>query len=499
MIQLAQLIPSVLGAPKWANELTKIITRGFESDSRRLQINDVFIAFKGDHFDGHQFIEIAITSGASILIGEHFSKSQVELAQSQKRPIALFEAPNTTEAYRAIASAFRSRLSIPIIAIGGSVGKTTTKEMLKSIWLAKFPETVATQGSENGFLGIPKTLFRASSEQTQALLVEVGIDEPGAMKQHMDLLRPTAGLLTTLGPEHLERLKDIETIVQEEFELIKRIYEWGGSVVINGSDPLQLQEAPHFAGKRTILTTLRLPEEPAIIDTKNSSSMSVLNGIYSPPSNTLSVQCQPHPGRLEPSPFLNLELSLPLPGMHNAHNAMQAIAMAWAYGISGDLIQQGLASFRPSFGRTEILHPHARLEVIADYYNANPSSMAASLQLARERRNNRHLIFVLGDMLELGTKELEYHQELAPLLESIGPNSLYLIGPRMKACAEQLMRNDSSILLIRHYETREELAKALSAELMAQKNTSDCLLLLKGSRGMGLEATWEEALTGLVL
>ncbi|MBI3534605.1 MAG: hypothetical protein HY072_03850 [Deltaproteobacteria bacterium] len=175
------------------------------TNSRLTKPNSLFIAIKGEKFDGHDFITQAIANGASgILCSQDYMNIHQTSIQAQ-----LFPAQNTLMAFRLLAKTWRKQFSIPIIAIGGSVGKTTTKELVASMLHGKYKNILKTQGSQNGFIGIPMTLVELNSSHEIAV-IEIGIDEIGAMKNHLETVAPTHGLITTIGPEHIERLLNIK-------------------------------------------------------------------------------------------------------------------------------------------------------------------------------------------------------------------------------------------------------------------------------------------------
>jgi UDP-N-acetylmuramoyl-tripeptide--D-alanyl-D-alanine ligase len=200
------------------------------TDSRKIHAGCIFLAIKGEVFDGHHFIDQAIEQGAKGIVYQRGS------AIKNPRDSYLFPVDDTVEAFRKIAFAWRREFSIPLIAVAGSVGKTTTKEILTSILRGKYSEVLKTVGSQNGFVGIPMTLMDLRTEH-QAAVIEVGIDEIGAMKQHMELVGATTAVLTTIGAEHLEKLRDIPTVAQEEGLALSIVAQLGGLVAISLDDP----------------------------------------------------------------------------------------------------------------------------------------------------------------------------------------------------------------------------------------------------------------------
>ncbi len=200
------------------------------TDSRHARPGCLFVALKGDKMDGHDYIDIAISQGARGVL----CKRGTPIKDTSE--ISLFPVEDSLSAYRKLAAAWRKEFSIPIVAVAGSVGKTTTKEMLASILRGKFERILKTEGSQNGFVGIPMTLLAMTVEH-QVAVVEVGIDEPDAMAQHIQLVHPTQALLTVVSEEHLERLRDIPTVAHEEGEALRLTALQGGVALINMDDP----------------------------------------------------------------------------------------------------------------------------------------------------------------------------------------------------------------------------------------------------------------------
>ena len=203
---------------------------GWAVDSRKVTDDAIFAALAGSQSDGHQFIAAACAKGAKAVL------CRTDWTGHPPAGVTFYRVKDPFEALRLLGRKWRSKLQCPVIAVAGSVGKTTTKEMTAALLRGKFSRVTATKGSENGFLGIPLTLLRTPLD-CQALVVEIGIDAPGAMAQHLEMVRPTVGLVTAIAPEHLEQLHDLETVAKEESLCLEWIANHGGPAIINGDDP----------------------------------------------------------------------------------------------------------------------------------------------------------------------------------------------------------------------------------------------------------------------
>jgi UDP-N-acetylmuramoyl-tripeptide--D-alanyl-D-alanine ligase len=424
------------------------------------------VAITGDKFDGHNFIPQAIEKGATGIICRRGTPL------NPQKGLHLFIVEDTIQAYRRLAAAWRREFSIPVVAVAGSVGKTTTKEMLSAILRGKWPNVLRTQGSQNGFLGIPMTLLEIRSEHGAAV-VEVGIDEIGAMEQHMPIVNATAALLTSIAPEHLEKLIDLPTVAREEGIALKAVAQTGGWAVINLDDPWI---RPHYA-------TLKSAKKVGYSLLFEGISPSTL-----PPGSLagkLTSEGQLEVTGLNGTPT---RFNLPLPGRHNAGNLLAAIAVAHILGLNAEEIQHGLGTFSGAEGRSELRELAGSTPVVCDYYNASPASMEAGFSLlsdvARVRKAGARWA-CLGDMLELGSGEEYYHRGLAESLVRHGIENVLLYGPRMQALHRELQGRGYKGSLS-HHSSHEELGRVL----LDQAKAGDAILI-KGSRGMKMEEVWK--------
>lgn len=435
------------------------------SDSRQITQGCLFIALKGELHDGHEFIQDALARGArGILCRRGFPISGID------KNHCVFPVEDTLAAYRRLAAGWRREFSIPVIAVAGSVGKTTTKELLASILTGKWPHILKTQGSQNGFVGIPLTLLELRSEHGAAV-IEVGIDETNAMQQHMAIVAATGAVLTAIGPEHLEKLRDIPTVAREEGIALSSVAHTGGLVAINLDDPWI---RPHYQ-------ILRVGRKIAYSLTGLGNDTDTLRAELTADGRSLRVY-----GRgVQDETF-----ALPLPGRHNASNLLGAIAVAVGLGLTPQEIRKGLSAFKGADGRSELRELPGPTPVVCDYYNANPSSMEAGLDLLAlvsksATGGGRQRWACLADMLELGRDEERFHRELANKIIQLQLENVLLYGPRMQALHAELQAKGFRGKA-RHFENQAGLADALVHEA----RPGDAILI-KGSRGMKMEEVWK--------
>ncbi len=467
---------------KWISEALSLSDRpsvffqSITTDSRKVAARSLFVAIVGEKMDGHSFITSAVQMGATGIVGQ-----KGKIPSDLPKHVVLFEVDDTTEAYRQIAGAWRKKFQIPVVCVAGSVGKTTTKEILSATLRGKYQHVISTQGSQNGYLGIPMTLMDIKPE-TEIAVVEVGIDEIGAMKKHMELVAPTLSLLTTIGPEHLEKLRDLETVSAEESLALTMTAEKDGVTIAQLDDPWlkdtieKLSIHPHFwcaylveTGTEEKLPTFKIPHlirgEWNNHDPKSSEKLRVTTHLSA-----------------------GFDLVMPVQGRHNARNLLLATTAALAHGLTPIEIQRGLSTFQGAYGRSELKMLPRNTVVLCDYYNANPSSVEAGMdllsQIARQNKAPARWM-VLGDMLELGNLEEKLHRDLAQKISVESPTGVLLYGPRMKWLQDELTTRNYSGRLA-HFSTHE----ALADKLLEWFTLGDALLI-KGSRGMKMEEVWK--------
>jgi len=418
------------------------------TDSRSLRPGEVFICIRGDQFDGHQFMEAAAASGASLIIGEEALESSLGVPYVQVK--------STIEAVRSIASEYRKSLSTQFIVVAGSNGKTTTKEYTSFLLRGVLGESHVFKSprSENSILGIALNLLRIQEEKCAVL--EVGIDEPGWMHKHLDLIQPDFGLITSIQEEHLEKLKDLKTVADEELGLLRYLREHSGAFAANWDIP--------FVRNETLPKThlsFALNERAAI------------EGRFKAP-RTLHA--------------FGLEWANPLPGLHNAQNLLAALCAVRLYLPEIEHTElRKLAELLPQFEG----EPHRSLYreypnqiyVYDDCYNANPSSMEAALQTFLELTQGLSTIAVIGDMFELADTSESAHKRILNLFCVSGFEKIFTFGRAFELAASQNQKSSAQVL---PYTDIDELKRAVKDE---KKNFQS--FFLKASRGNRLERVLE--------
>lgn len=428
------------------------------SDTRELKHGALFVALKGEISDGHDHVEKAKASGA------------VGLVHRQGTPcpegMRSFPVADTLEAWRSLAGAWRREFTIPVVAVAGSAGKTTSKELLAALLRGKFKNVLHTQGSQNGFQGVPTTLLRLRPDH-DAAVIEVGIDEPGSMIQHLELVAPDAGLLTSIGPEHLEKLGDLDTVEKEEGLLFAVLAIRGGLAAVNLDDARIARQAEQINESNKITYSLRGADAAVrgqLSVGKNDEVWIDVDGLSKGHDR----------------------FRVPLEGAHNALNLLGALTLAHGLGLSLQELYKGLLTFKAPPGRSEV-HHWKGCKVLADTYNANPTSVEAALETLFGSVTDQagETWVCLGDMLELGRFEEAMHRGLADPLLKHGVKHVFLYGPRMKKLEDEL-RTRKFAGTLAHFDSQEQMAERIRGAAKPGDR-----ILIKGSRGMRMENVWK--------
>ena len=431
------------------------------TDSRLVRKGDLFVALQGDRFDGHTFVTKALAQGAVCAIVQE----DYRLTPLPKRaePPLLLGVRDTLEAYQRLATHYRNRFPIPVIAITGSNGKTTTKEMVAQV-VAQRWKTLKTEGNLNNRIGVPQTLFHLSPRH-QAAVIEMGVDQQGQTTRLCEIARPTIGVITNIGPDHLEFFGSMEGSAQAKAELLDHLPP-EGAVVLNADD-----EYFDYLASRAQCRVVAFGRSPRADlravnvrpDEKGGTSFGlVLPGKSRQP--TVRIRAQ---------------------GLHNVSNALAAAGVGFLLGLSGTVIAEGLAKFRPAAMRSQISTTHG-IQIINDCYNANPASMKAAIRLLAELGRGKRSIAVLGDMLELGPGSQQMHHEVGAFLAREGIGQLVACGLLGRELAEGARRAGMPANRI----TELSDAAAAGAHLTSMVRHGD-VVLVKASRGMRMEQVVE--------
>ncbi len=429
---------------------------GVSTDSRTTRKNDVFFALRGERYDGHNFLTKAAGLGASAaVVEERWAATNEPLLASLRIPIVVVR--DSVEALGRLASTVRRQFRIPVIAIVGSNGKTTTKEMVSSVLKRKY-SVLATEGNLNNQIGVPLTLFRLQKSHEVAVL-ELGTNHFGEIAALCDIAQPTHGLITNIGSEHLEFFGDLSGVARAEGELavwLKAHRPDVARVIINHDDPVV----------RTLLRGF-----PHAISYGITSRTADLRASLAADYETMSTRLE-----LRASGSRPVEVWLPLPGRHNAMNALAAAATARMFKVPWKEIKAALEHFQPASKRTEIVRVGG-VTILNDSYNANPDSVRAALETLDSMSSTGKKVAVLGDMFELGRHSDAAHEAIGNALSQSSLNALL-------TCGEQARRiHDGATLEFKaHYEQKNMLAEYL-VEFLSPGD----VVLVKGSRGMKME------------
>lgn len=412
-------------------------------DSRAVEPGDMFVAYRGEKVDGHDYIPAAFTKGAACCLAER-------APETADGPVILVE--DVQKALEALARAYRETLNIPVIGITGSVGKTTAKEM---VWwvLSQKLNVLKTEGNLNNQIGVPMTLSRIRPEH-QAAVVEMGISGFGEMRELARMARPTIAVFTVIGHAHLEFLHDLEGVFRAKTEMLELMPE-DGTVIVNGDDPWLKK-----INCRQRLIRCGLGED-CQLRAENISSLA---------DGTTDFDIVYPDGRFR--------VHIPAHGRHLIYAAMEAAAVGMSLGLSNEEIARGIAAYKV-MGRRGALWSGDKLTLVDDSYNANPDSMRCAIDSMRDMPG-RH-VCVLGDMLEMGTDAGQMHYELGKYAVENGMELLLCCGELGRETARGA--GDRGVW----FESREELAKALPRFI----NQGDTVLV-KASRGMHLEEIADE-------
>ncbi|HSO06424.1 MAG TPA: UDP-N-acetylmuramoyl-tripeptide--D-alanyl-D-alanine ligase [Pelomicrobium sp.] len=444
MMDLADAARAVSGEVRGANVRFAAVS----TDSRALHEGALFVALRGERFDGHDSVEAAGGAGAAAaLVDADWALAHPDVA------LPLVVADDARIALGQLAAAWRARFAIPLVALTGSNGKTTVKEMLASILREATgnPETVlATQGNLNNDIGVPLMLLRLRGHHRFAV-IEMGMNHAGEIAYLTGLARPTVALVTNAGQAHIEFLGSVEAIARAKGEIFDGLRA-DGVAVLNADDAHVSLWREQVANHRVIDFGL---DHPAAV----SAQVTALGD-----GAELALQL----------PQGECRARLSVPGAHNVRNALAAAAAASALGIAPEAIGRGLTQFRGIAGRLAVVPGRSGAVVIDDTYNANPQSMRAALAVLAGKAGRR--VFVMGDMGELGQDAMAMHRGIGEAARELGVDALFALGEQSKAAAEAFGGAGRS------YARVEELLADLEKEL-----APGVTVLVKGSRFMRME------------
>lgn len=450
------------GAFQWAADSVKgeilsgdggLAFAGVSTDTRSLKQGELFFCLVGKN-DGHLHAEEALRKGAAAVVvdGRH-----PEISGKLQGKFPVLRVPDTLRALGDLALAWRRKFPIPVVGIGGSNGKTTTKNLARSI-VAAHRKVLATEANFNNLIGVPWMLFRLGPEH-QAAILELGMNDFGELARLTEIAEPTAGLITNVGLEHLEKLKDLDGVARAEGELFAGLSATA-TALVNAADP-------RVAAMETPARKVRYgaPDSPV--------SGKILTA--SPASD--------RPLRLEVQvDGQTAELNMKLPGPHNLSNVLAALAIARHLGLTLEQAKPGLEDFVPSSSRMELVELSGGVRLIDDCYNANPSSTIASLHALARLRDKGKTFAILGEMLELGEYSVQGHREVGQAAGGEKIDYLMAIGPHGPVLLEGAADSGMAPGALQAFGDAEDAVRNLK-----QLPRDVRWILVKGSRGIHLE------------
>jgi UDP-N-acetylmuramoyl-tripeptide--D-alanyl-D-alanine ligase len=425
---------------------------GVSTDSRSLKRGELFVALRGERFDGHEFLDAARAAGAAGAV--------VDAAYEGQPPLPLLVVADTRRALGDLARHWRARFAPVLVAITGSNGKTTTKEMLASILRrhAGEDQVLATAGNLNNDVGLPLTLLRLRSAHRYCA-IELGMNHKGEIAYLAGIARPTVALVNNAQREHLEFMHTVDEVAEENASLYAALPA-DGTAVVNADDP----HADVFRRAAGAHRSLEFGLE-------GSAAVGARYEL-----KPLSSDIRVH------TPSGEASATLAIPGLHNVRNALAAAACAHAAGIAPAAIGEGLSAFRPYLGRLQVKRAALGATVIDDSYNANPDSVRAAIDILAACP--APTVLVLGDMGEVGERGPEFHREVGAYARSRGVSGLLALGNASRGAADAFGAGAA------HADSLEELLSDLR-----KRATADTTVLVKGSRFMRMERV-VAALTG---
>jgi len=438
--------------------LASLEIQGVSIDSRNIKAGELFIAIKGDRFDGHDFVSEAIKKGAW---GALVARAALAGRYGNLRGIQnILPVEDTLFALQEMSLMHRKKFSIPLVGITGTNGKTTTKEMLAAIMMQKGP-VLKNEGNLNNHIGVPLTLLKLEARHRTGV-VEMGMSAPGEIELLARLVDPDVGVITNVGPAHLEFLGTTDRVAEAKAELLTNLKS-GGIAVLNADD--------HY------FETFKRKWHGRILSFGIENKADVSASDIRP--GTDFTDCRIMVAGAEAN------VRLRIVGRHNIYNALAASAAALAAGMSLDDVKAGLGGFVPLAMRSELKRVRGR-KVLADYYNANPGSVKAALETLASLGAGTKSVAVLGDMLELGETAVEAHREIGRIAARLGVDILITVGElsrlMLAGARDAGMPEDRLFAAGSHAE---------AATLLKQHSGEGDVVLIKGSRGMKMEKILE--------
>ena len=408
------------------------------TDSRKVVQGGLFFALKGDNFDGNKYAKIALDSGSAYAVIDN------PIYEGERTLLV----NNVLEALQLLAQMHRRKFDIPVVAITGSNGKTTTKELINAVLSTQYQVT-ATKGNLNNHIGVPLTLLSITKE-TQIAIIEMGANHQGEIAQLCALAEPTHGLITNIGKAHLEGFGGYEGVIKAKNEMYAWLRNSGAKAFVNGDNPLLTELSSGI--KRILYGALQGSScRGQVLENHGMLAIDWLTDDQSIRINTNLV------------------------GSYNFENVMTAICLGTFFDIPSGLIKSAISSYTPSNSRSQVMKTERNL-IILDAYNANPTSMLVAIENFRQMKAT-HKMVILGDMLELGEESFAEHLAIVNLVEASGFDNVILVGPDFaKAAGERF---------------HCFMTSAAACEWLFTQKLKDYSILIKGSNGIKMEKVLE--------
>ncbi|MBK79111.1 MAG: UDP-N-acetylmuramoyl-tripeptide--D-alanyl-D-alanine ligase [Flavobacteriaceae bacterium] len=416
-----------------------ISSSGISIDSRIIVKNNLFLSLKGPSFNGNKFAIEALEKGAKYAIIDEHSKN----TRNNDKIILV---KDVLVCLQELAKFHRKKIKTKIIAITGSNGKTTTKELIKVVLEKKF-KTIATKGNLNNHIGVPLTILNISKE-TEIGIIEMGANHKGEIKNLCEIAMPNIGYITNFGKAHLEGFKSLKGVIEGKSELYNYLIEKNGEILINSNDKTQLIQTHNYKKKKTFGNSKKSDFVFKFISSKNEN-LSIKNDEFI--------------------------FSSSIYGNYNFNNICAAIVFGKIFNISNDSIQNGISSYKPKNNRSEIIKKK-NTTIILDAYNANPSSMNEALEAFKENNITKKSCVILGDMLELGKHSIKEHAKIISKCLKIKVHNILLVGDFF---LKSRLDDNYNIL---YFKSINELNDHLKKNKIKYDK-----VLIKGSRKIGLE------------
>ena len=418
------------------------------TDSRSIKPGSLFVAIKGENFDGHDYVKEAVKKGADAILIENKQLNKFENINK-----TIITVDDTTAAFGFLANVWRNKLKAKVISVTGSNGKTSTKEMLATVLSEKYI-TVKTAANNNNHIGVPLTIFEADSK-CEALVLEQGTNHFGEIEYSAKISEPDFALITNIGDSHLEYLKNREGVYKEKSALFTAAIKNKGVCFINTDDSVIKKNSARIKNKVTYGFNSK-PDVKGEILGYTADGKSIISAAYKGKEVTVE---------------------LPVYGVSNAKNFLAVCAVAFKLGLTPEEITKGAAKLTDTKGRLQAAK-YKNFLLFDDTYNSNPSSVEAAVEVMENITSYTNKVLVLGDMMELGNKAEKLHKDLYKVIPNKKNYTVLTTGSLMKNLSISLKKNINS----KHFETRKELAKYLKSLAL-----NDSAILVKGSRSMKME------------